>query len=366
MVQDTQKQQNINIQLNELDGFLRSAEHINKLMDNFNNLDTVDENDLYDLMYIRKSIEKQLEKDISNKDIKQNLINILNKTDSIISLLNDKEVQRIQNNAIKNTNKLDKVKYGDKRKLKGLKDLTHKVKGNIDLKKALTKYILTRVGTGIILTILIVLNTDDILKSIGNHWDSLLAQEQSIEVEQQIDVEEQIDKLTVKPNEEVIDDMNKATKSIITVIDILFTLMFMLYISTFTLDIFYITMGYDLEKYKGNNLFSEGLKLISNGAIDILKQLEDEENYENIDTERRIVVAETLMDNLIFSLDKQIREMEVKKLDAKDLKDILSKLDKLKNDSIVKRGLGKIEALAEGEIIYWQNRDTIHLENELE
>ena len=56
----------INKQYNELDEYILIKDYINKVLSNFKDIDSLDSNDVYEIIYAKKLCESKLEQGIEN------------------------------------------------------------------------------------------------------------------------------------------------------------------------------------------------------------------------------------------------------------------------------------------------------------
>lgn len=106
----------------EYDQFMKTSEHLKVVLDRFSDIDKVDRNDLYELVYAEEEIEYWLKSDIENETIRANLQDLLDMIQNITKYMSDNQIKKILNNRLKNKNKLDKSRYNKADPYKGLKD----------------------------------------------------------------------------------------------------------------------------------------------------------------------------------------------------------------------------------------------------
>lgn len=335
------EKQNLKQATKELDDFIGIINHINVVIDNFNNLSNTDENDLYDLIYAKKKIEQRLESaEVINKDIKSSLSDILNRIDIILNSLTKEDIKFIQTNKLKNTAKLDKTKYSNRNKLKGLKDFTQKVKGSIKIQDWLKEYAKNRcVQALVILSLPFILN---LIQKIGLWMGTGV----------------------------------NTPSSYTTLMSLFSTIANIL--SSACIGVLFIGIGLDMmyaiflsdKEVEPDSPLNELLEhYVSEIAIKINKELREDKQHEfkSVDTSSRVIVAETLIDNLIFDITKQIKVIQAydvssnieTKIKIDELTNLHNKLIGIKDKSLKETGLKRLEALASGELIYWNTRDTV-------
>lgn len=99
--------------ITELNRFIKLSNHLKVVLSNFKNINTIDKNDVLDLLYIQKYIQQWKKTEITNKYIKDSLTDVYNTIEQLKEsiLKTDEQAYNILINPIKNSNKLNKAKY---------------------------------------------------------------------------------------------------------------------------------------------------------------------------------------------------------------------------------------------------------------
>lgn len=144
--------------IQEMEQFLDKSEQLKICLDNLDNVEDANRNDLYEIVYSKKEIERWLSQGVENQDIKSSLEELLEDINIILKSLSEKQLNNIVSRDIKNTKdieKLNQIKYNNKKEYKGLidkKEIIARKKRSL-----LEKYFLKRLPSLIIMGILMLL-----------------------------------------------------------------------------------------------------------------------------------------------------------------------------------------------------------------
>lgn len=110
-------------QFDELDSFLSISSHLKILLDT----KELDRNTLYDLIYCKKKLIILKETDIENEDIEKDIDTLVNKIDTMLSLIDESQYKNIIDKESIDIRKLNRAKQG-KTKIDELKQLVKRKK----------------------------------------------------------------------------------------------------------------------------------------------------------------------------------------------------------------------------------------------
>lgn len=108
----------VSVQLNELEDYMKLNKHTNAVLDNFKNLDNINENDIYDIIYVKQLIRERLDRSIDNDDVRESLNDTLNRIELIVKLLTPDIIEKARNKEKTKQDK-EKIKHVEKQKYEG-------------------------------------------------------------------------------------------------------------------------------------------------------------------------------------------------------------------------------------------------------
>lgn len=338
---------NISDTLDEKDRFDEFTRYVDVMLKDFENLDKIDRNDLYELVYARKKAEQLLSQCEDNSITSENLHQIIDKLQLVYDAVTASKFEEICDRNLKSVGKINKAKYGDKGAFKGLTDSGNKVADNtFSLKYYLKKQ--SKCLIILILTLLISSNADKIIdKAFGitQYTVDTFAEvldddvEASQESEQQEITKDALTNNEYRPNIERVNTVTKMISLVTTMVAILCILFFTI---TTIIDLGYLSIP--AFRYVVDNGSEDGYKIVSSEAITASEYLMHPVLVDKeIDNNDRFEVARALVNNMINNPNI---EMAVK-LKADD---ILRKIELAKGKDV-------IENLVDGEMLYIEYTD---------
>lgn len=173
--------------LKEMEQFLSSSEQLKIVLNNLEKLNTANKNDLYEIVYSKKVIEDWLSNTIENESIRESLEELLQSINLVLNSLSNSTLKTIADRDAPNTKdleKLNKLKYDDKKKYKGLVDKKQTIqkKKQSLMQKYITKKFLSIV---IVFAVLFFINTGglrDMSKALADKILSANTNEQTEQI----------------------------------------------------------------------------------------------------------------------------------------------------------------------------------------
>lgn len=368
--------------LQEMEEFLRQSDKLKTILNNMSNLDKVDRNDLYELVYSKKSIEKWLEGNIENKDIEASLRELLESINLVLKSLTDDTLKKIVDRKIhdgKKVEKLNKIKYDNKKQYKSLID-----KGSLieDRRNNIIKlYILQRLSLFVILLVFSMLITSGKLLDVAQ-YTSAKALDLTKKVNEstsstEVGIEESTDNIanlgsdTDEHAREAMNNFGQNNRTIeqfegafATIISIAMTMVFFMASISVCIDLLYITIP------AFRMLFSKYISSDIKKLVELAKYEPVTHVHEVIDYRDKFKVATALLNNIIDYLEELRRFNLAYNTNKKSYKEIeneitliTGKIKSIKSQTKSDNILLKVEALVDAEMIYIDNKDAID-ENE--
>lgn len=369
---------NVGKQVNEMEYFLNISEHLKVVLDRFSKQESADKNDLYDLVYSKRKLEELKNSELTNTDLSNDVDDLLSRIQLILTMLKPDDIENIIGVKIKDTSKLNKTKYGKKAIFENVTD-----SGNVGVIskiggfEAYLKSRLPKIFTSILVALFMMV-APNIAKTVSSTMVSTV--EQSVTVDESIDTKESInadaeveqiietisDTENFKPQEETINSFKNIIEILIKCITLL---LFMVTTVQLSLDMIYIVsegrMGRLLKTDDNTNITNN---IISQDAQDALVP-----TYETcahkVNSNDRIEVASALLNNMINYMTKQkncVIEYAVhpteQKIALKSLDEIIDELQEIKGRTLMSKGVNRIEAYVDAEIMYEQLRKSMNKE----
>ena len=344
-------------QMEEMEEFLSRTNHLNIVLDNISKSTTTDKNDIYDMVYSKRKIENWLKLDIKNNDIKDDLNDILNRINTILSLLKSEDIEDILNRSVKNPSKLNKVKYDNANKFKDLKDSGNK-KAILDTNGGLKQYLKLRlprlITIGITLALMLLISsnilTDAVEAITPNNQEEAYTEEQSQSISEVIQEEE------LAPSNENMKETMIGIQSALSFMVRLFAIaIFLLNILGLSLDILYIFTNGQI----GKPLDEHSKTMFSQEAIDATSSLKEIILDGDINNKDRLEVSRALLNNMIQYMNKVqgfVLNYEIPSINSdntiKYAEDIMAELQEIKSRTQLEKGIHNIEAYVDAEIMY--------------
>lgn len=363
------KQINTKLQIEEMEKFLSSANHLKIVLDNLENKDKADKNDIYDLVYNKQKIEEWLKLDIQNNDIKDDLQDILNRITDILRLMSDEFIENTLSSKVKNPVKLNKAKYGEEDKFKDLKDSGNR-RRELDTIKGLKEYLSLRASKlcAIIILAIMIIFIPNVFDMMTNLNKLETTNTEQIEVENETDTETDISQLENTEVQSVDESLNSLLKVLSSLIIVMITIVLVMLTMGIVLDVMYIFSN----RSTGGALKS--LKLISNEALEVENNLEVINIDAKINSKDRLEVAQTLLNNmlqytrdlkhfvLIYAFEGDLNKNEAT---LKEINELNKKLKDIQNRIRTKYGIDKLNAYVEAEILYENIEDSMKSLNKI-
>lgn len=364
--------------IREMEQFLEASKHLGTVLHNFENLGTVDKNDLYDLVYRKRTIETWLDDGVTNEDIKHNLEQMLKSINILLDSISDDNLNKIINHNKKGIGKLNLAKYNNKQEFKGLRDAKEiKIK-----EKNIVQGYLARNASKIILAFALMLlvsngtlfnvakNTASI---VMNNIDKVLeieseTEEDNVQIENSIqDSEKTLVDVVVneapKPDEEKLKEhTGMVDSSLVILIMVVTTMLIFTTMFGMCIDLAYIM----LPIVRAMGVFD---RIVSSDAKKLLELHSMEGNM--ISTEKvvdytdRFETSTALLHNTELYME-HIKSRNSYNTDLKALKDINNSLkviegalESIKGRIKKKNVREKVEALVDAELLYNKYKNSI-------
>lgn len=330
----------ISKQYNELDEYTQIKEYINKVLDNFNDLDNIDSNDIYELVYAKKLCTSKINQGIENVGTRKAFEDTLVRLELILDLLNDGIIKKALKHPL-NKNKVDKVnsaKLSKSNKLPNLKDKSKPKYGN-PAEEYFKKIIVKLLISGLLL--LFLLTGGDITRLISEMVVELGNVGADTATHVVADVEQ---------TNEVINSFQNVLNLVIRLITMV---MFMVTSISTMMDIMYI--AFPMFRYMVDSRAEKGMgntaSFVSSNAIEAVQMEGAIVGYRYTDSYDKVSTAEVLLDNMLNSL-KCIPNSD---MEAEAHIGNLLKIKNRVNDC--KNKYERIKQLADAEIYYISNRE---------
>lgn len=327
-------------QYNELDEYTQIKEYINKVLDNFNDLDNIDSNDIYELVYAKKLCTSKINQGIENVGTRKAFEDTLVRLELIIDLLNDDIIKKALKNPL-NKHKVANVnsaKLSKTNKIPSLKDKSKPKYGN-PTEEYFKKIIVKLLISGLLL--LFLLTGGDITRLLSEMVVELGNAGADTATHVVADVEQ---------TNELINSLQNTLNIMIRLITMV---MIMVTSISTMMDIMYI--AFPMFRYMVDSRDEKGMgntaSFVSSNAIEAVQMEGAIVGYHYTDSYDKVSTAEVLLDNMLNSL-KCIPNSDM------EAEAHIGNLIKIKNRvNDCKEKYGKIVNLADAEIYYINNRD---------
>lgn len=316
---------NIDTHVKEMNSFLEVSNHLKTIL----NGKEIDRNGLYDLIYCRKKLLRLLTSGkLENKDIENNATELVHNIDIIVKTIN---VDDVYNKKSVNIKDLNKSKYGNTNKFKGLTDNT---KDESVEKGDLKKYLRSKTLTIAFVVILIIVLFSGAIDSIYN---TLVGAE----------------------------NFDGEMLSIIKFGGLLSKVCFSSIIA-YTL----LSLGIDIVYIKFPNFRTPNdIDVISYEALDSVKSCT---MNKQVDTRDRIEVAEALLHNMLKKVRELIKYHVEHGLSIENYDESMSKLELIESElntiemeTNSESLIEKIEAYVKAELLYENNKEIMDFSTEI-
>lgn len=361
--------------LKEMEQFLSSSEQLKIVLGNLGKLDTANKNDLYEIVYSKKVIEDWLSNPIENESIRESLEELLQSINLVLNSLSNSTLKTIADRDAPNTKdleKLNKLKYDDKKKYKGLVDKKQTIQKK---KQSLMQRYITKkfISIVIIFAVVLFINTGglrDVSRALANQILSKNTNEQTEQINEMGEINEtketneklQITKDTLEAHRNTLETSIENITQLLFFIASLVSYILVITISLRTcVDIIYLTMPMIRMMGIFNRYISDDtLELIRLDAI----ELPIDEN-KVIDYTDRFEIALALLHNTEDYLErvKLINSGNINKEQMLKIYETLNELEiQLSN---IKKGIEsiniikRVESLADAELLYTKYKDDI-------
>lgn len=352
--------------LKEMEQFLSSSEQLKIVLNNLEKLDTANKNDLYEIVYSKKVIEDWLSNTIENESIRESLEELLQSINLVLNSLSNSTLKTIADRDAPNTKdleKLNKLKYDDKKKYKGLVDKKQTIqkKKQSLMQKYITKKFLSIVT---VFTVVFFINTGglrDMSKALADKILSANTNEQTEQINE-TNAKLQITKDTLEATRDTLETSIENLTQLLFFVTGLVSFILVITISLRTcIDILYLTMPMIRMMGIFNRYISEDtLELIRLDAMELPIDENKVINYRD-----KFEVALALLHNTEDYLErvKLINSGNINKEQMLKVYEILNELEiqlsnikkGIKSSNIIKR----VESLADAELLYTKYKDDI-------
>lgn len=336
-------------QCNELDNYTQIKEYIDRVLDNFNDLDKLDSNDLYEITYVKKLCESKLAQGIENDGTRAAFEDTLARISLITDLLNDDIIKKAMNNNLdKNkVNKVNSSKHAKSNKVPNLPDKSKPKFGN-----PVHEYGKRIIAKSIIMTFMIIflLNGQNITRGLINSFNTIM-----IDGEQSVN--EEISNTHDTINSEITgSNINSKVNTISSLMNTIIYLMtiIMLCISSISmvLDIMYIAFPWFrvmMDDRKADGIENKS-SFVSGYAIEAVQSADTVVGYQYSNSDDKMQASKVLLDNMLHSLRKPENRNDTSEEHIGNLLRIKNRINRCKND------YDKIKSLADVEVYYINNR----------
>ena len=341
----------INKQYNELDEYILIKDYINKVLSNFKDIDSLDSNDVYEIIYAKKLCESKLEQGIENDGTREAFEDTLSRLRLITDLLNEEIFEKAIRNDL-DKSKIRKIQSSEYAKSNKVPDLPNKSKPK--LANPIGEYFKKIMSRLIILSIVILI-TFNLQSIMGVLEDFLGASSVNAEYSNQTEDDESTEVLTDSSNMSPVstESQNKGVSSLETIIRLV-CIIIMCSTSIFiTFDLMYITLP--SFRCMINDIRTMGTdsksSIISDNAIESVELENTVVGYHYSDSWNKIEAAEILLDNMIIKLRESEDNSDESKYHMNNIIHINTKISECTNK------YEKIKHLADVEIYYINNKE---------
>lgn len=362
--------------LKEMEQFLSSSEQLKIVLSNLEKLNTANKNDLYEIVYSKKVIEDWLSNTIENESIRESLEELLQLINLVLNSLSNSTLKTIADRDAPNTKdleKLNKLKYDDKKKYKGLADKKQIIKKK---KQSLMQmYIGKRFISLVVVFLIMFFVYTGASKDISETLTNTIINENNIEqtdetlqpdentLESNIEKFTELTNETLHPNDVTLKtSMKNFNEMFYFLISVVSSMLVVTILLRTSIDILYLTMP--AIRYMGvfdRFIADETLELIK---LDAMELTTDENKV--IDYRDKFEVALALLHNTEdwiektkhFNLDFNIDNIQREKIDN-IINNINKQLKSIKHGINSSDTIKKVESLVDAELLYTRYKDDI-------
>lgn len=297
--------------VDEMNDFIKLTDNIKVILNNSNG-SKLNSNELYDLVYCKKKLQSMISEETVNEDIKNDAKDIADRIDVMLSALNDSEyLEMMHREGKSNIRELNKAKYDDKNKFKGLKD---KKKRHTVFQSA-TQLLMFNSGVkfALITAIMFITMTDSVTSFVNFITSSGTASE-------------------------------GMKSGLCTVLSILLTIAMMILSITLVMDMMY-TM-FPAFKYTIDSNENNRTSLVSSAALQAVRESEiGTDEYDSVDTNNRLKTSEALLNNLEVDIKERLDSLSSGKNEHINYDDTISIATCSLSDDELKQSLEEIKKI---------------------
>lgn len=330
----------INKQYNELDEYILIKDYINKVLSNFKDIDSLDSNDVYEIIYAKKLCESKLEQGIENDGTREAFEDTLSRLRLITDLLNEEIFEKAIRNDL-DKSKIRKIQSSEYAKSNKVPDLPNKSKPKLanPIEEYLKKIIVKMLISGLLL--LFLLTGGDITRLISEMVVELGNAGADTATHVVADVEQTSELINSFQN--ILNLVIRLLTMVTFTVTSISTIMDIMYIA---FPMFRYTVDSRAEKGMGNTA-----SFVSSNAIEAVQIEGTILGYHYTDSYDKVGTAEVLLDNMITSL-KCITDSDM------EAEAHIGNLIKIKNRvNDCKNEYERIKHLADVEIYYINNKE---------
>lgn len=323
-------------QYNELDEYSQIKDYINKVLDNFNDLDKLDSNDIYEITYVKKLCESKLAQGIENDGTREAFEDTLARISLITDLLSDSMIKKAMSNTL-NKDKVTKVNSSRHAKSNKMPDLPDK--SNPKFANPIHEYT-KRIASKLVMQAILficILNANDVSRIVIDAMSKLFNGTEQV---------------TSNPT----DAFTQVTGMIDTIMHLLIILMFFVLCVSMMLDIMYITFPWFrcmVDDRKSNEIDNNS-GFVSEYAIDAVKSADTVVGYHKFSNNDKMKESMVLLDNMISALSNfDITKARFSSSD-KHKDNLISIKNRIKDS---KTDYDKVKNLVDVEIYYINNKE---------
>lgn len=362
-----------NKHLKEMEQFLSSSEQLKIVLSNLEKLNTANKNDLYEIIYNKKIIEEWLSNPIENNNVRESLEELLQSINLVLGSLSNNTLKNIANRNVQNTKdleKLNKLKYDDKKKYKGLVDKKQIIKKK---KQSLMQMYIGKRFISLVVVFLIMFSvytgaSKDISETLTNTIINNIEQTDETSQPDENTSESNIEKFTeltnetLHPNDDVLKaSIKNSSEMFYFLISVVSSMLVVTILIRTCVDIMYLTM----PMIRMIGIFN---RYISEDALELIRldtmELPTDEN-KVIDYTDRFEIALALLHNTEDYLEriKLINSGNINKEQTLKIYETLNELGiqlsdikkGIKSSDIIKR----VESLVDAELLYTKYKEDI-------
>ena len=317
-------------QYNELDDYTKIIELAGKVLDNFEDVNNIDKNDIYNLVYIKKLCENRLIQGVENAGTRKAYKDTLNRISLILKLLDDNIISKAMNTPLNKDKekKINETKYGKLNRAPKVKD-----KSNPIYRSPIQNYIGKAVSKFVMLTLMMFM----LVGNVPGRITALLIADNTPDI---------------APHS--LDKLNGVQSSVIALISLILTIILIAAGIGLALDLLYIafpSFRLMIDEMRESHDNKGEAVLVSNAAIESVESESTIAGYKYLNNTDKVKYSEVLLDNIVEKLKKH---NTIGDESVKSHIDYLIKLRSKVKQS--KKYIDKIEYLADAEIYYLNNK----------